>query len=112
MLLLAVSPGIGFALPVAFLIGAASILYMTSTTAIVQVEAKSEMHGRVLALQSVLMMGTTPIGGPFSGWLADTLGSRAPIFLGGIVCLLAAAFGYYASRRYLENNGVRRQLWQ
>jgi len=103
MLLLAAVPGIGLAMPMAFLIGVSSILYMTSTTAIVQVEAKPEMHGRVLALQSVLMMGTTPIGGPLSGWLADTLGSRAPIILGGIVCLLAAAFGYYASRRYLAH---------
>ena len=109
MLLLAASPGIGFAMPMAFLIGVASILYMTSTTAIVQVEAKAEMHGRVLALQSVLMMGTTPIGGPFSGWLADKMGSRAPIILGGIVCLLAAAFGYYASRRYLDHAPAKRE---
>ena len=109
MLLLAASPGIGFAMPMAFLIGVSSVLYMTSTTAIAQVEAKPEMHGRVLALQSVLMMGTTPIGGPLSGWLADTLGSRAPIILGGIVCLLAAVFGYYASRRYLDHAPVKRE---
>lgn len=102
MLLLAVAPGIGFALPIAFLIGVSTILYTTSTTAIVQVEAKPEMHGRVLALQSVLMMGTTPIGGPLSGWFADKMGARAPILLGGIVCLFAAVFGYYASRRYLD----------
>lgn len=102
MLLLASAPGIYLAFPMAFLIGVSSILYMTSTTTIAQVEAKPEMRGRVLALQSVLMMGTTPIGGPLSGWFADKLGSRAPLILGGIVCLLAAVFGYYASRRYLH----------
>ena len=46
------------------------------------------------------MIGTTLIGGPFSGWLADTLGGRAPIIFGGIVCLLATLFGYFATQRY------------
>jgi MFS family permease len=97
MLLLAVSPGVGFAIPAVFLVGMASILYLTATTAIVQVDAKPEMHGRVLSLQTVILGGTTLIGGPFLGWLADTMGGRAPIILGGIVCLLAASFGYYAT---------------
>jgi len=102
MLLLAAVPGVSFAIPAVFFVGVASILYMTSTTAIVQVEAKPEMHGRVLALQMVLVAGTTPIGGPLLGWLADTLGGRAPIVLGGIVCLFAAAFGYYAVHHYVD----------
>ena len=59
------------------------------------------MHGRVLALQTVLVAGTTPIGGPFFGWLADTLGGRAPLVLGGVVSLVAAAFGFVANRRYI-----------
>ena len=77
----------------------ASILYLTASTAIVQVEAKAEMHGRVLALQTVLMGGGALIGGPVLGLIADTVGGRAPIVLGGIVCLAAAAFGYLAARR-------------
>ena len=102
MLLLAAVPGVNFAIPAVFFVGVASILYMTSTTAIVQVEARPEMHGRVLALQMVLVAGTTPIGGPLLGWLADTWGGRAPIVLGGIVCLFAAAFGYYAVHHYVD----------
>jgi MFS family permease len=101
MLLLAAVPGVGAAVPVVFLVGMASILYLTSTTAIVQVEGKAEMHGRVLALQTVLVAGTTPIGGPLLGWLADTLGGRAPLVLGGVVSLVAAAFGFVANRRYI-----------
>jgi MFS family permease len=106
MLLLAVVPGVKTAALLVFFVGMASILYMTATTAMVQVVAKHEMHGRVLALQSVLMIGTTLIGGPFSGWLADTMGARAPIILGGIVCLLAATFGYYTSHRYIHEVAV------
>ena len=100
MFLLASAPGVGAAVPAVFLVGMASILYLTATTAMVQVEAKPEMHGRVLSLQTVIMGGTALIGGPVLGWLADTMGGRAPIILGGIVCLVTAAFGYYATRHY------------
>ena len=74
MLLLAAVPGVGFAAPAVFLLGMASILYLTATTAMVQVEARPEMHGRVLALQTVIFGGGTVIGGPLLGLLADSVG--------------------------------------
>ncbi|MGH7204479.1 MAG: MFS transporter [Candidatus Levyibacteriota bacterium] len=101
MVLLACVATVSSAMPVAFFLGMASILYMTSTTALAQVEAKHEMHGRVLALQTVLVGGTTLIGGPLSGWLADTFGGRAPLLVGGMVCIFTAAFGYWATKYYL-----------
>jgi len=100
-LVLALVPGVAVAVPAVFLVGMASILYLTATTAIVQVEAKPEMHGRVLALQTVILGGSALIGGPVLGWLADAVGGRAPLILGGAVSLIAATFGYYASRRYV-----------
>lgn len=102
MFFLALAPGVWSAGLLIFVVGMASILYMTSTTAIIQVDAKREMHGRVLALQSALMIGTTLIGGPLCGWLADAYGGRVPIIVGSLVALLAAAFGYYASQRYVQ----------
>ena len=90
------------AAPILFVIGMSSILYMTATTAIAQVEAKQEMHGRVLALQTVLIGGPMAIGGPILGWLADTFGGRAPIMLGGVAALIAAALGSWANRRYAQ----------
>lgn len=77
LLLLAATPNVATAVPAVFLVGTASILYLTASTAIVQVEARPEMHGRVLSLQTVVLIGTVPVGGPFLGWLADTLGGRA-----------------------------------
>jgi MFS family permease len=102
MLVFACVPDVALALPVIFLVGMASILYMTATTAIIQVQARPEMHGRVLALQTVLMGGTSLVGGPVSGWLADVAGGRAPIVMGGVVALAAAGFGYAASRKYVR----------
>ena len=71
MLILASVPSVAAAVPAVLLVGIASILYVTSTTAIVQVEADPTMHGRVLAIQTVLLVGTAPIGGPMLGALAD-----------------------------------------
>jgi MFS family permease len=98
-LLLAATRGIATAIPAAFLVGMASILFMTSTTTIVQVGTQREMQGRLLALQTVFVAGTGVIGGPICGWLADRAGGRAPIVFGGVVCLLAAVFGQVAARR-------------
>jgi MFS family permease len=104
MLILAFIPQVYFAFVAAFLVGMATVLYTTSTTTIIQVESKRSMHGRILALHSVFFLGTAVIGGPFSGWLADMLGGHAPIIFGGIVCLIAATFGYFTSRRYISHS--------
>ncbi len=98
MLMLALSPTVTIAILAVFLVGVASILYMTATTTLAQVESKREMHGRVLALQTVLLIGPTAIGGPILGWISDTLGAQAPLIIGGIVCFIAAIWGYYATR--------------
>lgn len=99
MLALAGVPSVGVAVPAVFVTGMASTLYITSTTAIVQVEADAAMHGRLLALQTVMLGGGGLIGGPVSGWLVDQTNGRTPLVMGGIVCLLAAGFGRMAVRR-------------
>jgi MFS family permease len=94
MLVLSQVRSVALALPIAFALGLASIIYMTSTTAIVQIETVASMRGRILALQTILLIGTTPVGGPILGWLADAAGARLPLVIGGIACLVAGAFGY------------------
>src|SRR5947209_2901238 len=64
MLGLAAVPGRAVAYPLAALVGGTSVAYMTATTAHAQLRADSHMVGRVLALQTVLLIGTTPLGGP------------------------------------------------
>jgi MFS family permease len=93
MFLLAAAPSLGLAFPAGILLGLASIAFMTSSTAIVQVLAGPEYRGRVLAIQSMVFLGSTPIGGPIVGWISDTAGPRVGIVVGGISCLVAAAYG-------------------
>jgi predicted MFS family arabinose efflux permease len=99
LLVLSASPTVPIAVGVAFFVGVASILYTTSTTALVQVRARPDMHGRLLAIQTIFLVGSSALGGPISGWVADTFGARALIAMGGVVCLLAAGAGSVAERR-------------
>ncbi|WP_421120476.1 MFS transporter [Aquihabitans daechungensis] len=96
MVLLAISPSLGVAFPVSVLLGLASIAFMTTSTAIVQLLAGPEYRGRVLAIQAMVFLGSTPIGGPIVGWVSDTVGPRAGIGLGALACFAAAAYGMRA----------------
>jgi MFS family permease len=99
MLVLAASPTLGIAFPVAVAVGWTSIAFMTASTALVQVRADPVMRGRVLALQAIVFLGSTPIGGPLLGAICDAWGARAGLVVGGASALGAAAFGSIAMRR-------------
>jgi MFS family permease len=105
MLVLSAVPSIALAYVVATLVGAASVAYMTATTAIAQIRTEPHMIGRVLAIQTVLLVGTTPIGGPILGAIADAIGVRAPVLIGGVAALAAAGFGMLAARRVDARRG-------
>ena len=105
MLLLAAAPNLGLAFPAAVLLGLASIAFMTSSTAIVQVLAGPEYRGRVLAIQGMVFLGSTPIGGPLVGWISDVAGPRSGVAVGGVACLVAAVYG---ARALHVPTGLRR----
>ena len=99
MALLAIAPNQAAAFVVGPLIGAASIAFMTSSTALVQTESAPTMRGRVLALQAMVFLGSTPIGGPIVGWVAEHLGARYAVGLGAAACVAAGAWGVTVARR-------------
>ncbi|MFN7985639.1 MAG: MFS transporter [Vicinamibacterales bacterium] len=99
LLLLSATRGPLTAAPAAFLVGAMSLVYMTGTTTIVQLEARRDIQGRLLALQTVLMGASAAFGGPLLGWIADTFGARLLMVIGGVACLMAASFGVLLTGR-------------
>ena len=105
MLALSAVPSVALAFLLATLVGAASVAYMTATTAIAQIQTEPHMIGRVLAIQTVLLVGTAPIGGPILGAIADAVGVRAQFLIGGVAALVAAAFGMLAARRVDARSG-------
>ena len=106
-LLLAAAPSVAATFPIVAIVGFSSIAFMTATTAIVQIRADPRMHGRVLALQTVLLVGTTPIGGPIMGAIADATNARVPLVIGGAAALAAALFGLLVGRRVLPAHEPR-----
>jgi MFS family permease len=98
MALMAIVPNQWLAYVVGVGLGVASITFLVSSTAIVQLEAAPEMRGRVLALEAMLFLGSTPIGGPIVGWVSDQFGARWAIALGAVAALGAGAWGWLKSR--------------
>jgi MFS family permease len=99
MAAMAVAPGMAVAVVLGLLLGVASITFLVSSTAIVQVKAAPDMRGRVLALQAMLFLGSTPVGGPIVGWVADHFGARYSIGLGAAAALGAGLWGLAVLRR-------------
>jgi MFS family permease len=96
--LLAVSPTLAVAMPVGVIMGAASIAFMTASTAIVQIRSDPQMRGRVLALQTMVFLGSTPIGGPILGWICDHFGARWGLAVGAAGALGAGLWGLRKAR--------------
>ena len=99
MAVMAVVPTLALAFPIAFLVGLGSISFLTASTAIVQTHSSQEMRGRVLALQAMVFLGSTPIGGPILGWISQTWGARWGVAVGAVAALGAGAWGLSVARR-------------
>jgi MFS family permease len=83
------------------LVGATSVTFLTRGNSTAQLAAAPEFRGRVTALWSTAFVGTTPIGAPIVGALADQAGPRWSLALGAIACLLAVLIGLALLRRHL-----------
>ncbi len=99
MALMSVAPGVVVAVGLGLVLGVASITFLVSSTAIVQMRASPDMRGRVLALQAMLFLGSTPVGGPIVGWVAERFGARYSVGLGAVAALAAGAWGLVTMRR-------------
>jgi MFS family permease len=99
MTLMTFAPNEWLAFVFGLYLGMASIAFLTASTSIVQIESAPEMRGRVLALQAVLFLGSTPIGGPIVGWVSQEYGARYAIALGAIAALGAGTWGLVKARR-------------
>ena len=80
-------------------LGAVSMIFIATCNSTLQLSSSDAMRGRVMALYSVLFLGTTPIGGPLVGWLAEVIGARATFASTGIATLAAAVVAGVGLRR-------------
>ena len=90
LLLAAVAPGLGFELVAMLPIGVASTAFIAMSNSLLQLGSTPEMRGRVMGLFAVVFLGTTPIGGPLVGWIAEQFGPRVAM---GVAAGVTAAAG-------------------
>ena len=89
-LLAAGAPTLALELPVLALLGAATVTFAASVNSYLQLEVRPDMRGRVMALYSIVFLGSTPIGGPIAGWLSEAFDPRVALVLAGVSGLSAA----------------------
>lgn len=103
-LLTSLSPSVAVASAMLVGVGFASAWYMSSTNTALQLGADPHMRGRVMSLYSVAFIGTTPIGGPIMGVIAEAAGARWALGIGAAAALLAAVLGVTVMRRMSEEH--------
>lgn len=103
LLVFALAPSFRMAGFLAPALGAGAAAFIALSNATLQVNSDPQMRGRVLSLFSVAFLGSTPVGGPLVGWLAERFGARAALVVGATACGMAAvsaamAYRLWASR--------------
>ena len=93
ILVAAAAPSLGLEVAALTLVGAASVAFLAIGNSTLQLTAVPEMRGRVMALWAVAFLGSTPLGGPIAGAVAEHAGPRVGLALGGLAALTAAALG-------------------
>jgi predicted MFS family arabinose efflux permease len=106
MLAFAAAPGLLWSFVGIYIVGWASTYFMTAASTIVQTNSDPSMQGRIGALQSIVLMGSTPIGGPVLGWVCDRYGARAGVLIGALAGLGAAGWGALMHRRHADELDV------
>jgi MFS family permease len=87
----AAAPNLAVALVLLVLMGGASISFIALSNSTLQLRSDPAMRGRVMALYAVAFLGSTPIGAPIVGAVAQAWGARAALALGGAATLVAAS---------------------
>jgi len=102
----ALSPTEAWAIALLVPMGAASISFVATSNATLQLRADPAMRGRVMALNAIAFLGSTPIGAPLLGYVSDISNPRVALVIGGVATLAASiplfALGAKQRRRGTE----------
>lgn len=74
-------------------VGAASIWFTSAGNSAMQLHTEPHMRGRVMSLWTVAFIGSTPVGAPIVGWVAETAGPRWALGVGAAAAVGAGLYG-------------------
>ena len=95
----AVAPSMALELVALVFVGYGSITFNSLAKTTLQLAAKPEMRGRVMALWALAWLGSTPIGGPIVGWAGQAIGARWALVIGGVATLVCGVLALPALTR-------------
>ena len=95
----AVAPSMALELAALVFVGYGSITFNSLAKTTLQLGARPEMRGRVMALWALAWLGSTPIGGPIIGWAGQAIGPRWALVIGGVATLACGVLALPALTR-------------
>jgi len=103
---LAWAPSGWWAFVAAVPLGVGGAGFLANFNGLVQQKCPPDMRGRLLALSAVAFLGSTPIGGPITGVIADSWGPEWSLAYGSLISLMAIGVAYAALRLPARNGAV------
>ncbi len=82
--------------------GMSGTAFVNVTTVVTQQDVSPQMRSRVLAITAVLFIGSTPIGGPITGVVGDTINGMWANLYGALISIVVAVGGMIVASRRAE----------
>ena len=99
----AVAPTLPMVIVLLALMGGASLMFIAVANSLLQLNSSAAMRGRVMSLWAIVFLGSTPIGAPLIGFLAEHYGARFALGVGGVATVLVALWAGFALRRIRDD---------
>jgi MFS family permease len=80
-------------------VGIAMITFQATSNSFIQLASDPSLRGRVMALYVTVFLGTTPIGAPLVGIVAQAMGARAGLVVGAVAAVAAGALALVVRSR-------------
>jgi MFS family permease len=96
----ALAPTLPIELLVLLPLGAAMITFQATANSLLQLNSDPAFRGRVMALYVMVFLGSTPVGGPIVGWVAEQFGARSGLGLGGVATFVASVVLLWGLRHW------------
>jgi MFS family permease len=102
----ALAPTLAVAAVCIVFMGAASIGFIATANASLQLGADPAMRGRVMALYAMGFLGSTPIGAPLVGAIAEWTNPRVALLCGAVATVVAAGVLMWRHQAGLKRSGA------
>jgi MFS family permease len=93
--------------------GFGMMVEITASNTLLQTLSDDDKRGRVMSFYTLAFMGTVPLGNLMTGVLSDLVGVTYTIILGGICCILGAAYFAFklpVVRKYARPIYIRKEI--